>query len=177
MSTSGFVQDGARHREALTLARRERLAASAQDGLEIEHARQQRRAVADGGVGHSVQAPEVAEELAAREARVEARRTGEEAEAAPRRVRVARDVDARELDAALRGDEDRGEHPQRRGLARAVRAEEAVDLAGRDAERQIVDGQRGAEALREVEDGDAGGARHGAPRGRRTGAWTINSRC
>ena len=46
------------------------------------------------------------------------------------------------------------QHPQRRGLARAVRAQEAGDPARRDREAQVVDGGQRAEPL-----GQSGGAR------------------
>ena len=117
------VQHGARHGEPLALARRERLAAPVEERREIQNAREQRRPLHDGRGHHAVQATEVAQQLAAREARVEARRPGEEAELPARGLRVARDVDARELGAPRRGREDGGQHAQRRRLARAVRAE------------------------------------------------------
>ncbi len=46
------------------------------------------------------------------------------------------------------------QHPQRRGLAGAVRAEEAGDPAGLDVEAQVVDRDEGAEALGEPSDLD-----------------------
>jgi hypothetical protein len=54
---------------------------------------------------------------------------------------------AEDLDRALVGRDERGEDPDRRRLARAVRAEEADDLARRHLQVDAVDGHRVAEAL------------------------------
>jgi hypothetical protein len=50
----------------------------------------------------------------------------------------------------------RTDHAHRRGLARAVRAEETERLAGRDLEVDAVDGGEVAEALGEAVGGDDG---------------------
>src|SRR3989440_640465 len=55
---------------------------------------------------------------------------------------LADDVEAGDARGALRGRQQRGEHVHRRRLARAVRAEKAVDLAGRDGEVDPVDSAR-----------------------------------
>src|SRR6478672_7068229 len=49
------------------------------------------------------------------------------------------------------------QHPDRGGLARAVAAEKAKDLAAAHVERQIVDGDEVAEAAGQVLDRDGGG--------------------
>ena len=54
-----------------------------------------------------------------------------------------------------RGPDETEEHAQARGLARAVRAEQAADLPAFDAEREVVDREHArAEALREPDDLD-----------------------
>ena len=55
---------------------------------------------------------------------------------------------------AGRGPQQAAEHADRRGLAGAVAAEEAEDLAGADVERHVVDGDEAAESAREVPDFD-----------------------
>ena len=57
-------------------------------------------------------------------------------------------VDAEDRDCAAVGREQAGDHPQRGGLARAVRAEQRIELAGRDGEVEAVD--RGAVRSGEV---------------------------
>ena len=54
-----------------------------------------------------------------------------------------------------------GEHPQRRRLAAAGRADEHEQLALGDLEREVVDGDRAVEALRHVVEADPG---HQLPR-------------
>ena len=58
------------------------------------------------------------------------------------------------------------QHPERRRLAGAVRAEEAGDGAGVELERELVDGGELAEALRQRVGGDDGGHRRDSSRRR-----------
>ncbi len=102
----------------------------------------------------AVQAREVVEQLAPGQARVEAGGVGEEAEPPPHRQRIGRHVDAGDARAPARRRQDPRQDPQRGGLAGAVGAEQAVDLAGRDAEREIGDRRLGAEALDQRIDDD-----------------------
>ena len=71
---------------------------------------------------------------------VERRRVGEKPDAAPHLVRIARDVDP--VDGHLAGGRQQhaAEDLQRRGLAGAVEAEKADDLAAIDREVEVVDG-------------------------------------
>ena len=87
----------------------------------------------------AVQAGEVGEQLAPGEARVEPGRVGQEAEAPAHRERVVGDVEPGDPRAARASAQDAREDAQRRRLAGAVRAEQAVDLARRDRERQLGD--------------------------------------
>ena len=75
---------------------------------------------------------------------------------------LPRRFEAGDAHAACRRDEDPRQHLHRRRLARAVRAEEAVDLAGRDLEVDAVDRAR---ALLELADEPLGldRVRHGRP--------------
>jgi hypothetical protein len=64
--------------------------------------------------------------------------------------RLAGHVAARELDPAGRRLVDPGEHVEERGLARAVRADQADDRAGRDREVDVVDRDQPAELLADI---------------------------
>jgi len=63
---------------------------------------------------------------------------------------VAKHVNACDLNLACRGRQEAGQHAHGRGLARAVGPQKTHDLALRDAERDVVNGHRGAVALGEV---------------------------
>ena len=69
---------------------------------------------------------------------------------------LAGDVEAADERLARGRPEDAAEHPDGRGLARPVRAEEAEDLAAADAEGDVVDGGEFAERLGQAADVDAG---------------------
>ena len=62
-------------------------------------------------------------------------------------------VDTRQRHRSVRGARQRGEHAQKRGLARAVGAEDRQERALRQRERHVVDGLAAAERLRQVIDG------------------------
>ena len=72
------------------------------------------------------------------------------ADVAPGLHVVAADGPAEQPRGALRGRQEAREHLHRRGLAAAVRAEEAEDFAAGDAEADIVDRGEAAEAPRQV---------------------------
>ena len=74
------------------------------------------------------------EVLAAAQIRVEARAFDEAGHAFERAGAVDQRVAAEELHGSLARPDQPEQHPQRRRLAGAVRAEEAVDVAGRDGE-------------------------------------------
>ena len=150
----GIVQHRARDRQPLALAGRQRLAAAIEEPAQLQRARERRDARRRRVAVEAVQAREVPQQLAPGQARVEAGRVGEKAEALPHRQRLARDVEPGDLHPPARRQQDARQDPQRRGLARAVGAEQPVDLAGRDRERQLGDRRGGAEALRERIDRD-----------------------
>ena len=87
-----------------------------------------------------------AQELAGRQLLVDERPIGDEAERRLRalRARVARSWPLTRMRPGRRLQQP-GDHPERRRLAGAVRAEEAVDLAGLDVEADAVD--RGERAV------------------------------
>jgi hypothetical protein len=74
--------------------------------------------------------------------------------------RQADDVGAAELDRALVGLLETADHPQRRRLPAARRAEQREERAGRDLERDSVDGDDVVEPLDDVREPDVrlGGA-------------------
>src|SRR5207245_10201218 len=90
----------------------------------------------------------VVQVVAAREVGIERRRLHHRADASERRG-MARRI-AKELRLAGRGMHQTEEHPHRRRLARAVRSEKAEDAAAKDAQRQPIDPDDIAVALREV---------------------------
>jgi hypothetical protein len=63
-------------------------------------------------------------------------------------------IAAEKLDRALAWGYESKRHPQRRGLAGAVRAEEAVHVAGVDLEVDVIDGENLAVALDESASAD-----------------------
>jgi hypothetical protein len=76
-------------------------------------------------------------------------------------IAARRHSDAEQLVAAAGGLHQAQKHPDGRGLARPVRAEEAVDGAGRDGQLDVVDGElTAAEPLRQAAAGN--GRRGGA---------------
>ena len=102
-----------------------------------------RASVVDAGVGggplEPVQAREVGEQLAAGEPGVEPGGAGQKPEAAPHLERVVGHVEPRDPRPPGGRDQHPGQDAQGRGLAGAVRTEQAVDLAAADRERQAGD--------------------------------------
>src|SRR5262249_53582231 len=91
--------------------------------------------------------PEELEVLPAGEVRNE-RRTFDEDAHAPQHRMTGRDALTKERGAARRGMNEANEHPEARGLARAIRTEQAEHLAALDREAQVIDGDHPAlEAL------------------------------
>jgi hypothetical protein len=148
--------------------------------LRAEHAQRRGDAALEVVAREPVQRAVVARLLARREAVVDARRAGEEAEAAADLVGPRRRVHPRHLDPARGRAEDRGEHAQRGGLAGAVRAEEPEHLPRLRREGDAVHGAdlagaALAEHLHEALDDDHGdpgtgrrartGSRNPAPEG------------
>jgi hypothetical protein len=134
-------------------------------------------------LGDAGEAGEHAQVVAAREVGVEGRALDDRAE--PRQP--VRGAGRRAEDGRLAGRraDQPEQHPQRRRLAGAVRAEQAVDLAAAHPQRQVLDRRRGAVAL-----GQAAGLdhvlAHGSSFGRRRrphigGAidpgWTTRRTC
>ena len=65
-------------------------------------------------------------------------------------------VDVADRTFAVVGEDDVHDHPDRRGLAGAVGADEAVDRSLGHVERDVADGGDGTEAFRDAADGDGG---------------------
>ena len=87
------------------------------------------REVVDLGAGPAADhRREDLEVLAAGQRTVEIRRFDDRADVSHRRLEMAREVDAADHDAARIGTDQPGQHPDRRRLAGAVRAEESEDL-------------------------------------------------
>ena len=95
---------------------------------------------------------------------------------------VGRDIDAADERGARGGPQQAAQHPDRGGLARAIAAEEPEDLAARDVERQVVDGDELSESpaqsthLDRVRRNGWSGRGHGRPRARSSRAiarWAL----
>ena len=87
--------------------------------------------LADAGVVHAVEAAVKAQELTGGQLLVDERPIGNEAERRLGVLRLRREIVTIDEHAPGRRLQQPGDHPQRRRLAGAVRAEEAVDLARR----------------------------------------------
>ena len=109
------------------------------------------------GAAQPVQRALHAQQLAAGHQRVDRRLLQRDADLAAHRVGVVHDVVARDPRLARGRAQQRDEDADRRGLARAVGPEKAVDLALGDVEIEPVDGADVAlEAADEPADGDGG---------------------
>ena len=87
------------------------------------------RASSSGAI-EAVQPADELEVLPAREELVDGRGLTREPDELPHALRVAGDVDPGDADGAAVGSEQRGDRTHERGLAGAVRSEQADDLAG-----------------------------------------------
>ena len=94
-----------------------------------------------------LQAPEEPQVLGRREVLVDRRVLAGDADQLADAMRLAGHVDAEDLGVARVDRQQRREHPQHRGLAGAVRPEDAEDLALADLEVDAVDGAQVAERL------------------------------
>ena len=108
--------------------------------LEVDDGEQLGHACLDPGARHAVQAALQRQQLAPGLEVVEARFLQRDADASPHLGRVALHVEAVDVGAAGGGAQQRGEHADRRGLAGAVRPEEAEHLPALDGEVDAVDG-------------------------------------
>ena len=114
--------------------------------------------VADRGarVGQAVEAGDEVEVLLDGQVLVERELLGHVADPVLDGPALGAEVVAEHLALALVEGEQAAHHADRRGLARAVRAEEADDLAAVDGHRHVVDDGAAAEALGQVADVDDG---------------------
>ena len=103
--------------------------------------------------------------LAHRQLDVDARRLEDDADQTTNLLRLAYHVVATDRGAPAGRGEQGGEDPEQRGLAAAVRSEQAEDLAAPHAEREVDQRQRVAIAVTEALDRENLVLRHGA-RGR-----------
>src|SRR5690606_19885448 len=123
--------------------------------------------VSGGGGSTGIDVPEPGRELEILERRqlsVKQRIDRQEGEDAIRRARIGCDVMAHDPDLALVGAQQARDDAQRRRLACAVRAEQGMQLAGRDREIEAVDGVNVIERLCEAAyfEREHGGCRVGA---------------
>ena len=170
-SSSGSWSSARGQREPLPLAGRERAGRRRQQRLEGEARGQGGDALLERRLGEAVDRAEEAQVLDHREIEVERELLRHVAEPVLPLLGVLGDVEAAEAgDAAGGRRQQAGQHPDRRRLAGAVRAEEAEDAAAGDVEADRVDGGEAAEPPRHAahrDDRPAVGRRRGL--GRRGG--------
>ena len=156
----GLVQQRGGQRDPLPLARREPGGELAQPLREAQAVGEFGDARLQRGVAEPVDGPEEAEVLLDREVGVERELLAHVAEPPLPRLGVAHDVETAEpLHRPGRGRQQPGQHADRRGLARPVRAEEAEHAAARQVEADLVGRDERAETAREVADLDEGAGR------------------
>src|ERR1035437_921906 len=107
--------------------------------LEIEERHEFARTMLHLGALLAVQPRDETQELRARELLVDERAIGNEPELRLRRYRILRDIDPRDLHLAARRLQYAGDHAQRGRLARAVRPDEAEQLARRHVQVDRID--------------------------------------
>ena len=167
---SGGTGKGADELDAASLAAGEGLAAGGREGGEVEVSEQVGPALGSGGAGQVAQAGvDVFGDGEAAEDGGLLRHVAEPgARAAPERV--AGNVAAVEADLAALGAQQAREHAEGGGLAGAIGAEQADDLAERDAEREVVHDDAAAEAAVQSDRDEAGvGVGRGVGRGEGVG--------
>ncbi len=155
---AGPVHHGAGQRQPLLPAARQLAGQPVLLALEARHVDGPGLALAGLGTAQAVDPAEEAEVLPDGEVVVEAEALAHVADAALDALRVLRDVDTEDEPRARGRREQAAQHADGRGLAGAVRAEEAEDLALGHRERHAVDRGEGAEALGELAELD--GCRH-----------------
>src|SRR5688500_10859358 len=122
--------------------------------LEIEQRQQLTRAVLHARTFLVIETRDELQEFAAREFFINERPIGDEAELHLRDDGIHRDVDAADLDAAARGTQNAGDHPEGRRLAGAIGAEKAEQLAARHFQVDARDGGEVSVLLGELCDFD-----------------------
>ena len=149
-----LVEQRDRERQLLPPAERDRADELIGGVLEPEAREHPAGAVADVAIAQVVDAAVERDVLADGEVLVEREALAHVADVALDALGLAGDVVSGDGRAAGGGREQTGQHPDRGGLAGAVRAEEAEHLAGADVEGDAVDGGEGAEAARQIGDVD-----------------------
>ena len=125
------MDERARDRDLHPLALRKALRAAVGDGGDPERPDELVDPRLERVLGQALQRAVVADVLARGEARIEAARVRQHADAAAHGVALADDVVAVDARAAAVRNHQRREHPQERRLAGAVRSEEPGDRADR----------------------------------------------
>ena len=159
-----LVDEGAGEAELLLHAARELAGEAVAERAEVREREEPLEARRALGSRHPVEVGVEAEVLLDREVGVEAEALRHVGDAVLDRLGVAGDRDAGEDRVAGGGPQHAGEHAQRRGLAGAVRPDEAEQLAAADLEAQILDRGQLAEAA-----GEPLGADH-----RPVGHWALS---
>ncbi len=142
---------------------------------QLEHVQQLGDSTLDRVAFLAVQRRHEAQELGPGELVVDERPVWNEAEARLGRDRVHLHVVAAQEHPAVGGAQDTGDHPERRSLARAVRAEASVQHTLRDVERDVVDGDEAAVVFGQVLQSDHSTSRVRPPIRGRSSAWRASA--
>src|SRR5580704_16696004 len=130
------MQQGPREAKALHCARGECAHLAVQGLFEMKLCGETADALRNDGVRKMIEAAEEAQVFAARKPRIEAEvASGMVTELAADGARLEKGIVPRDLRAALRGEQQRGENAQKRGFARAVGAQERQSFARTHLER------------------------------------------
>ena len=144
------MQERRAHHEALLHPVREALDQLVLPPAQLEQVEHLVHAIHDAVAIEPVQARVEPQELAGRELLVDERAVGNEPERGLRELRLGGGIMAVHDDASRGRLQQAGDHPQRRRLARAVRPEEAVNLARLHVERDVVNRRELAVLLDQV---------------------------
>src|SRR4029077_622327 len=114
-------------------------AAAVAERIDVETFEKRKGAPTRGGTVQTVEAAEVFHHFQRRQPAVERRSGGKKARILASLFGFPPNIKTRDARRARRGRENRGEHTQSGGFARSVCAEQAVNLARRAAEAEILD--------------------------------------
>src|SRR5216683_1062213 len=134
------VDQGAGDGSLLLHAGGKLVAAAVAEGVHVQAIEDDVEALLEGGFVETVEAAKIFDELLGGEAGVERGGGGKKADVGANFFGMLDNVVAADEGGAVGGLQDGGEHAQGGGLAGAVGAEQAVDLAGLAGEADVIDG-------------------------------------
>ena len=148
------MQERRAHDEPLLHAVREALDQLVLPAAELEQVEHLAHALVQAVAVHAVEAGVKAQKFSRGQLFVDVGPVGNEAERRLRGFRMRREIVAVDDDAPGRRLQQAGNHPDRRGLSRAVRSEKAVNLSGIHVEIDAVDGRERAVLFPQILNGN-----------------------